>query len=437
MIETKTITETILPIYDSPDDYMFLHDTAVIDQEVIDSVSDIIENVKKYGDEALLDYTVQFDKVERDSVTVTLDELDEARNIPPETVCLLTEAAENIKTFHQQELEHLKSWTLGCSESYVGRKRVPINRVAVYVPRGTAPLTSSVLMNVIPAQVAGVKEIVMVSPPDPETGNINPYIVAAAALVGVKEIHAVGGAQAIAAAAHGTESIQSVDMISGPGNMYVTEAKRQVFGKTGIDSLAGPSEIVILADSDADPEWIASDLLSQAEHDVHARAILISADRNILEQSRKEVLSQLEDLPRKKIASASIINNGVFILAETQEQGINIVNSIAPEHLELMIKDPETILDSITAAGAVFLGNYTPEPVGDYWAGPNHILPTGRGARYSSALSVEDFCTWASVIKFDRKRLQKDAEKIAAFARLEGLEAHARSVEKRIKNKKK
>jgi len=435
MIETKSITETILPICDSPDDYMFIDDTAVIDQEVIDSVSNIIENVRKYGDEAILDYTLQYDEVERDTVSITVDELDAARDIPPETVSLFTEAAENIVTFHQQELERLKSWTLRCSESYVGRKRIPINRVAVYVPRGTAPLISSVLMNVIPAQIAGVQEIVMVSPPDPETGKINPYIIATAALMGVKEIHAVGGAQAVAAAAYGTESIQPVDKITGPGNIYVTEAKRQVYGTIGIDSLAGPSEIVILADSNANPEWIASDLLSQAEHDTYSRAILISTDKKVLEKSRKEVLSQLEALPRKEIASASVINNGFFILAKTQEQGIDIINRIAPEHLELMIKDPESILDSITAAGAIFLGDHTPEPVGDYWAGPNHILPTGGGARFSSALSVEDFCTWTSVIKFSPEKLKKDAKKIAAFARLEGLEAHARSVERRFRNK--
>ncbi|MFO7891505.1 MAG: histidinol dehydrogenase [bacterium] len=430
---SKKVTETILPIYESQDDYTCLYDSVTIDQEIIDSVSSIIKNVREYGDEALIDYTVQFDKVERDTVTITLDELDAARDITYETIHLFTEAAENIKKFHQQELDSLKNWKIKHSGSYCGRMRTPINRVGIYVPGGTAPYPSSVLMNVIPAQVAGVREIALVSPPDSETGQINPYIIATAVLVGVQEIYALGGAQAIAALAYGTESIQSVDKITGPGNIYVTEAKRQIFGKAGIDSLAGPSEIVIFADSDAEPEWIASDLLSQAEHDVLARAILISTDRDILKQSREEVLSQLDSLPRKEIARTSIMQKGALILAESLEQGVEIVNRLAPEHLELMVKDPENLLNAITSAGAIFIGDHTPEPVGDYWAGPNHVLPTGGNARYSSALSVKDFCKWTSIIRFNRDTLQKHADKIASFARLEGLEAHARSVERRFK----
>ncbi len=430
----ENLTETMIPIYESEDDYFFLNDPSEINQEIIDQVKRIIDNVRKYGDNALFDYTKRFDKVKRSSILITLEELEAAKGILSETVPLFIEAAKNIKLFHQQELEYLKTWKIKHSDSYIGRIRTPINRVGIYVPGGTAPYPSSVLMNVIPAQVAGVKEIAMVSPPDPETGKINPYIVAAALIVGVKEIYVVGGAQAITALAYGTESIKSVDKITGPGNIYVTEAKHQVFGKTGIDSLAGPSEIVICADSEAEPKWIASDLLSQAEHDIYARAILVSWDRNILEQSREEVLLQLESLPRKEIAKTSIMNMGAFILAEDLEQSIEIVNRLAPEHLELMVKDPEQILDSIFSAGAIFMGDHTPEPVGDYWAGPNHILPTGGSARYDSALSVEDFCKWTSVIKFNRERLKKDADKIAAFARLEGLEAHARSIEQRFKD---
>lgn len=430
----EKLTEPIIPIYNSPEDYFLLNDPTEIDQEIIDQVKSIIESVRKDGDKAIKDYTKYFDKVERDTVNITLDEIDAAREIPSEMVLLIREAAENIKLFHEQELEYLKTWKMKNSKSYTGRISAPLNRVGIYVPGGTAAYLSSVLMNVIPAQIAGVKEIVMVSPPDSSTGKVNPYIVATAALVGVREMYVIGGAQAIAALAYGTESVERVDKITGPGNIYVREAKHQVFGKTGIDSLAGPSEIVIFADSEAEPEWIASDLLSQAEHDVYARAILISPDRNILKQSREKFLSQLESLPRKEIARTSIMNKGAFILVEDIKHGIEIVNRLAPEHLELMVKEPEQILNSISSVGAIFMGDYTPEPVGDYWAGPNHIIPTGGNARFGSALSVEDFCKWTSVIKFNRERLKKDADKIAAFARLEGLEGHARSIEQRFKD---
>lgn len=426
------LTGTILPMYDAQDDGLFHHDVWEVDKEIIERVENIIEKVRKEGDRALLEYTKKFDKVERDSLQISLEELQASRKITSEEIALIREAAENIKKFHQQEMEYLKTWKMKSSGSYTGRISSPIRRAGIYVPGGTAPYPSSVLMNVIPAQVAGVKEIALVSPPNSETGEINPYVVASAVLVGVQEMYAVGGAQAIAALAYGTESIRPVDKITGPGNIYVTEAKRQIIGTAGIDSLAGPSEIVILADSEAEPTWIASDLLSQAEHDVLARAILISTDRTILGQTREEVLSQLESLPRKEIAGTSLREKGALIFAHSLEQGVDIVNRIAPEHLELMVKNPEKILKDITSTGAVFMGDHTPEPVGDYWAGPNHILPTGGNARYSSALSVEDFCKWTSVIKYNRDELQEHADKIAAFARLEGLEAHARSVEKRF-----
>jgi len=432
---TEKLTDTLIPIYDSRDDYFGLDDPAEVSQEIIDQVKNIINTVKEQGDDALIDYTRQFDKVERDSVTVTLEEVNKARDISPETVSLIQEAAGNIRQFHQQEMAYLKTWKRQYGGSYAGRMSTPINRVGIYVPGGTAAYPSSVLMNIIPAQVAGVKEIALVSPPHPATGYINPFIIATAALTGVKEMYAVGGAQAVAALAYGTESISPVDKITGPGNIYVMEAKHQVFGKTGIESLAGPSEIVILADSEAEPAWIASDLLSQAEHDVYARAILVSPDKDILERSKEEVLTQLETLPRQEIARTSLMKKGAFILAEDLEQGVEIVNRLAPEHLELMVKDPDSLLEAITSAGAVFMGDHTPESVGDYWAGPNHILPTGGNARYGSALSVEDFCKWTSVIKYSRKKLEENARKIAAFARLEGLEAHARSVERRFKGK--
>jgi histidinol dehydrogenase len=285
-------------------------------------------------------------------------------------------------------------------------------------------------MNAIPAQVAGVKEIVIVSPPDKETGRVSPLVLAAAQILGIDEIYALGGAQAVAALAYGTESIHPVDKITGPGNQWVTEAKRQVFGQTGIDSLAGPSEIVIVADESADPSCMAADLLSQAEHDTLARAVLISWKSEILDMAEKELERQVSMLPRQTIARQAL-KNGAFIHVKDLEEAITAVNTIAPEHLEFQVSNAETMLPRVIA-GAVFIGPFTPEPVGDYWAGCNHILPTGGTARFASALSVRDFMRWTSVMRYDLETLRRDREAIANLARLEGLEAHARSVEARF-----
>ena len=289
-------------------------------------------------------------------------------------------------------------------------------------------------MNVIPARVAGVEEIVLVTPPDRKSGKISPIVLAAAGLLGIQEIYQVGGAQAISALAYGTETISPVDKITGPGNRYVSEAKRQLSGVVGIDSIAGPSEIVILADHTANPVYLAADLLSQAEHDEYARAILISNQDSILLQTENELKKQLKTLPRSNLAKVSLINNGALVKVKNLSEGVNLVNKIAPEHLEIQVKNPHSILDSVKNAGALFLGRYTPEPVGDYWAGCNHILPTSAGARYSSALSVRDFLRWISVVEYDKNKLQTEGKKIARFARIEGLEAHARAVEYRLKN---
>jgi len=406
-----------------------------VSPELVETVRDIIATVRKEGDEALTEYTRRFDGVGRDSLAVTAEEWTESSGVDQETKDLLAEAASNIRRFHEQEFSRLESWRIEEEGATVGQQLVPLQRVGVYVPGGTAAYPSSVLMNVIPAQVAGVEEIAIVTPPVGETGYINPMVLAAAEQLGIGEIYGVGGAQAVAALAYGTESIRRVQMISGPGNKFVNEAKRQVFGQVGIDSLAGPSEILILADVTADPALLAADLLSQAEHDADARAVLISPEKQVLDATAAELGEQLETLPRREIAEESLRTGGGLILVGDLNEGIALTNEIAPEHLELQVRDPEETLKKIRAAGAAFLGKYTPEPVGDYWAGSNHILPTGGSARYASALSVHDFVRWTSTVYYTEARLQKDGAKVSRFARLEGLEAHARAVDLRLKGK--
>ncbi len=353
-----------------------------------------------------------------------------------EVIPVIEKAAEHIKAFHEKEREQLSEWRITFEGGYTGQRIVPVGRAGVYVPGGTAVYPSSVLMNVIPAQVAGVREIVLVTPPDRETGTVSPMVLAVADFLNVREIYAVGGAQAIAAMAYGTETVRAVDTVSGPGNRWVTEAKRQVFGKVGIDSLAGPSEIVILADHSANPEFLASDLLSQAEHDIDARAILITDREKVLRETAEAVAEQLRTLPRAEIAGQALKKNGAFILVSDMTQGIDLVNRLAPEHLELHLEDHENVMEEIRNAGAVFAGAFTPEPVGDYWAGCNHILPTSGSARYSSALSVRNFLKWISVMHYDRQKLGKEAAPIARLARWERLEAHARAVECRFGEKR-
>jgi len=406
--------------------------TSVFHPELTNIVRDILARVQKHGDIAVQRFTAEFDNVERETPRVDLAEIEATKNIDKEMLQIFSRAAENIRTFHQRELQDQQSWMLKKNGSEVGQKVVPLKRVGVYVPGGTAAYPSSVLMNVIPAQVAGVEEIVLVSPPDKTTGTVNSMVLAVAEFLEITEIYAMGGAQAIAALAFGTETIQPVDKITGPGNQYVNEAKRQVFGLVGIDSLAGPSEILVVTDESSDPTLLAADLLSQAEHDIQARSILVTTSAKIADDTLTELKQQLNRLGRKSIAAQSLSEQGAIIVVDSLQVAVALVNEIAPEHLELQVKNPEEILKGIRSAGAVFLGSWTPEPVGDYWAGSNHILPTAGAARYASALSVRDFLRYMSVIKYNQQSLEHVGGSVMQMAQLEGLDAHAAAVEKRL-----
>jgi histidinol dehydrogenase len=425
IIKTYKSSAEFLKLFRKEDDF---------DESLFVQVREIIAQVRKEGDKAIFNLTKKYDHVNRESLTIDEVEWKSIKQIEQSQKELFTEAAKNIRQFHQKEFEPIQDWFLQSNGCRVGQKVVPIQRVGVYVPGGTAAYPSSVLMNVIPAQIAGVEEIVLVSPPDQETGQLSPYVLAIADLLNIKEIYAIGGAQAIAALAYGTESIKPVDKITGPGNRFVAEAKRQVFGKVGIDSIAGPSEIVIIADDSANPEFLAADLLSQAEHDNFAQSILISNSDQIILKTKNQLEIQLANLPRLKIAQYSLENYGALVQVEDLTEGLELVNQIAPEHLELQVVNPDLIFGSVKNAGAVFLGPYTPEPVGDYWAGSNHILPTSANARFASALSVRDFLKWISVVEYSKEKLKNEGEKIIQFAKLEKLDAHAKAVELRLNN---
>lgn len=391
--------------------------------QVTEPVQEIIAQVRSQGDRALFHYTRLFDKVDISSLEVTGEELEAAlEQADKALLSVLSSAAENIKASHSRQKR--TGFSFSPEPGVVlGQKVTPLEKVGIYVPGGTAAYPSTVLMTAIPAKIAGCGEIIMVSPPD-----IAPAILAAAKIAGVDRIFRVGGAQAIAALAYGTESIPRVDKIVGPGNAYVAEAKRQVFGQVAIDMIAGPSEILIIADEKSSPAHIAADMLSQAEHDRLASAVLITTSRSLAEQVQKELEAQVSRLPRKEIAQASLKGQGKIILAASIPQAMEISNRLAPEHLELMVESPMDYLDSIKNAGSVFLGRYCPEPVGDYWAGPNHTLPTGGTARFSSPLSVDDFVKKSQFTAYSQEALQKAGKKIAYFAQAEGLEAHARSI---------
>jgi len=421
-----------IPRYSSVTEYLTKGQGNILDNSVTLRVTQIINQVRENGDSALFRLTRELDGVERPQLDITSEEWASLKDIPSDVPDLLTRAGDNIRRFHMEEKKGLVNWTLLDGKGYVGQRVSPIGRAGLYVPGGTAAYPSSVLMNAIPAQVAGVDEIVIVSPPDRKTGRISPLVLSAAQILGVEEIYALGGAQAVAALAWGTETIRPVDKITGPGNQWVTEAKRQVFGRTGIDSLAGPSEIVIVADESADPGCLAADLLSQAEHDIQARAVLISWNNDILDDTEEELVRQVSMLPRETMTRQAL-RNGALIRVEDLEEAVDAVNAMAPEHLELQVSDAEVMLPRVIA-GAVFVGPFTPEPVGDYWAGCNHILPTWGTARFASALSVRDFMRWTSVMRYDRETLNRDREAITCLARLEGLEAHARSVEARFQD---
>lgn len=397
------------------------------------AVLEILDNVKKNGDQPLLEYTAKFDGVQLASLKVTADEIEEAYKLVPEDVVgYIREAAENIRNYHSRQLR--QSWiTTEADGTILGQKITPLDAVGVYVPGGTAAYPSSVLMNVIPAQVAGVGRIAMVTPPGKD-GKLPAGVLVAAKESGVQEIYKVGGAQAIGALAYGTDTIKAVDKITGPGNIYVALAKREVFGDVDIDMIAGPSEIVVLADGLAgNPAYIAADLLSQAEHDMRASSVLVTPSMELAEKVSLEVEKQLASLPRVEIAGASIRDFGAIYVTETMEQAIDAVNELAPEHLEVMTVDPMGIIGQIRHAGAIFLGENSSEPIGDYFAGPNHVLPTNGTARFSSPLNVDDFVKKSSIISYSKKAVLDNGHKIAALARLEGLEAHARAVEQRLK----
>ena len=396
------------------------------------AVQKIIADVRNTGDAAVRAYTEKFDKVQLETFKVEPEERAEAyKEVSSELVEIIREAARNIQNYHAKQQRN--SWiTTEENGTILGQKVTALDSAGVYVPGGTAAYPSSVLMNVLPAKVAGVERIVMVSPPG-EDGKLPAGVLVAADIAGVTEIYKIGGAQAIAALAYGTETIQAVDKITGPGNIFVALAKREVFGDVDIDMIAGPSEIAVLADDTANADEIAADLLSQAEHDTRASSVLVTPSASLAEAVQAEVKAQLETLPRKEIAGKSIEDFGAIYLAKDLNEAIDVVNQLAPEHLEIIVENAMEMIGQIRHAGAIFIGRFSSEPVGDYFAGPNHVLPTNGTARFSSPLSVDDFQKKSSIISYSRKAMQENGAKIAAFARLEGLEAHARAVETRLK----
>ncbi|MGD6776521.1 histidinol dehydrogenase [Sutcliffiella horikoshii] len=405
-------------------------------EEQREAVLQILQTVKEQGDQALFSYTEKWDGAKLSTLKVTKEEIQAAyQQLSPQVINIIHNAAENIRDFHQKQAK--QSWlSTKLDGTILGQQVTALDAVGVYVPGGKAAYPSSVLMNVIPAQAAGVERIAMVSPPSAD-GTLPAGVLVAADILGVDEIYKVGGAQAVAALAYGTDTIQAVDKIVGPGNIFVALAKKEVYGLVDIDSIAGPSEIVVLADETARPNEIAADLLSQAEHDERASSVLVTTSASLAEQVAQEVEKQLSSLPREAIARASIEAYGTILVTDTMKEALRVVNELAPEHLEVMTAEAMNLLPYIKHAGAIFLGRYSSEPVGDYFAGPNHVLPTNGTARFSSGLSVDEFVKKSSVIMYSEQALTENVDKIAAFARLEGLEAHARAVESRFTNKEK
>lgn len=413
--------------------YSEIFSRVVPEVDVAGVVKEIIANVRTGGDQAVLEYTRKLDKAELTALEVTDEEIEDAfAAVEPEFLKILKKAAENIRNFHQKQVRN--SFIISEQDGIItGQKVTPIDKVGVYVPGGTAAYPSTVLMDTIPAKIAGCREIVMVTPPGRD-GKINPVILAAAKIAGVQRIFKVGGAQAIAALAYGTESIPRVYKIVGPGNAYVAEAKKQVFGQVSIDMIAGPSEILVLADGKSNATHVAADLLSQAEHDKLASAVLVTDSHDLALAVQAELERQIPLLPRAEIARASIDRNGKIIVADNLNVVIDIANEIAPEHLELMVDNPFDYLDGIRNAGSIFMGRNCPEALGDYFAGPNHTLPTSGTARFSNPLSVDDFVKKSQYTYYTADALSRCGQDIAYFARKEGLEAHARSVTVRIED---
>ena len=415
---------SILKYGEVSNDEIFARGTAVTD--VSDIVADIIYNVRKNGDKALFEYCEKFDEAKLTALEVTQEEIDEAfASVEPRFIEILEKAAENIRNFHQKQVRN--SFIINDKDGVViGQKVMPVEKAGLYVPGGTAAYPSTVLMDSIPAKIAGCSEICITTPPNAE-GKVNPVILAAAKIAGVDRIFKVGGAQAIAALAYGTETVPKVDKIVGPGNAFVAEAKKQVYGLVSIDMIAGPSEILVVADGKSDAKFVAADLLSQAEHDKMASAVLVTDSFEFAEKVSDEIERQLSLLPREEIARVSIDNNGKIIVSDDLMKAIDIANEIAPEHLELCVDNPFDYLDKIKHAGSIFMGRYCPEALGDYFAGPNHTLPTTGTARFSSPLSVDDFVKKTQYTYYTKEALSKVADDVAFFAEKEGLSAHARS----------
>ena len=426
----------MIPIYEYgqvPNSEIFARDN--IASNVEGAVTEILAQVAARGDEALREYTLRFDKADLTDLEVTEAEIDEAfAAVEPEFVEILRQAAANIRAFHEKRRRN--SFVVADQPGVVlGQKIVPIQKVGLYVPGGTAAYPSTVLMDSIPAKIAGCPQLVMVTPPGAD-GKVNPVILAAAKIAGVDRIFKVGGAQAVAGLAFGTETLPKVDKIVGPGNAYVAEAKKQVFGRVAIDMIAGPSEILVVADGTCNAKVVAADMLSQAEHDKMASAVLVTDSGELAKAVQAELERQIPLLPRSEIARASIDHNGKIIVAETLDLAIDIANEIAPEHLELCVDAPFDYLDRVRCAGSIFLGKNCPEALGDYFAGPNHTLPTSGTAKFSSALSVDDFVVKSQFTYYTADALAKVGEQVAYFARKEGLDAHANSVTVRLEEKK-
>ncbi len=402
-----------------------------ISPQTLLTASNIIEDVRKDGDQALKDYTAKFDGIKLETLRVTPEEIEaQAQKVDPEFMAALQEAAQNIQYFHQAQLQH--GYELQKEDGiYLGQRVLPLAAVGIYVPGGRALYPSSVLMNAIPAKIAGVKRIVMVTPPAKE-GGLSPKLAAAAKVIGVDEIYTVGGAQAVAALAYGTESIAPVDKIVGPGNVFVAAAKKMVFGKVDIDMIAGPSEILVVADASANPAHVAADLLSQAEHDPMASSILVSTSSELIDAVNLELRKQTDALPKKAIIEQSLAAYGTSVLVDTIEEAIEIANEIAPEHLELQIENARDYLDLVQNAGSVFLGYTTCESIGDYFGGTNHVLPTSQTAKFSSALSVDAFIKKSSYLYYTPEALEKHGHKIICMAKEEDLDGHANAVRIRL-----
>lgn len=405
---------------------------AGVDQQMNAKVLDIIEQVRTRKDDALLEYTEKFDHVKLDSLIMSEEEIEAVMSkVDASLIADLKEAAENIACYHEKQLQ--EGYEIQKEDGvYLGQRVIPLERVGVYVPGGRAAYPSTVLMNVIPAKIAGVKEIVMVTPPSAD-GSVDPVIAAAAHIAGVTRICKVGGAQAVAALAYGTQSIPRVDKIVGPGNAYVACAKRLVYGKVDIDMIAGPSEILVIADKGADPEYVAADMISQAEHDPMASSILITDDETLVEKVEEALQRQSDALPRQEIISQSLSNYGTVMVCDSIEECIEKANAIAPEHLELMVQDARSWLPLVRNAGSVFLGYYTCESIGDYFGGCNHVLPTNGTARFASALSCDSFIKKSSYLHYSKEALQRDGGKIMNIAHHESLDGHANAVKVRMK----